>query len=120
MTIDELITEAEKIIAATRRRLPASVRPLADALPVVFHDWASEDLLGEDFEPDILGLFVGDPHGEDGDTIAPHIVIFVESLFDFAESDLAVFREEVRLTYLHELGHYLGWDEDQIAARGLE
>jgi predicted Zn-dependent protease with MMP-like domain len=26
----------------------------------------------------------------------------------------------VRLTYLHELGHYLGWDEDEIAERGLE
>jgi predicted Zn-dependent protease with MMP-like domain len=31
-----------------------------------------------------------------------------------------VFRDEVRLTYLHELGHYLGWDEDELAARGLD
>jgi predicted Zn-dependent protease with MMP-like domain len=33
---------------------------------------------------------------------------------------MATFRKEVRLTYLHELGHYLGWDEDQVAAHGLE
>ncbi|MEX2043899.1 MAG: metallopeptidase family protein, partial [Opitutus sp.] len=23
-------------------------------------------------------------------------------------------------TYLHELGHYLGWDEDELTARGLD
>ena len=32
----------------------------------------------------------------------------------------AAYREEVRITYLHELGHYLGWDEDEVAERGLE
>jgi len=31
-----------------------------------------------------------------------------------------VYREEVRVTYLHELGHYLGWDEDDLTARGLD
>jgi hypothetical protein len=25
----------------------------------------------------------------------------------------------VRITYLHELGHYLGWDEEQTANVGL-
>ena len=40
--------------------------------------------------------------------------------WDFAEGDVEVFRDEVRLTYLHELGHYFGWDEDDLTARGLE
>ena len=39
---------------------------------------------------------------------------------DYAEADEEIYRDEVRLTYLHELGHYLGWDEDEIAERGLE
>ncbi|MGO9588036.1 MAG: metallopeptidase family protein [Limisphaerales bacterium] len=26
----------------------------------------------------------------------------------------------MRTTFLHELGHYLGLDEDEIAGRGLE
>jgi len=26
----------------------------------------------------------------------------------------------VRITYLHELGHYLGWDESDLEARGLD
>jgi predicted Zn-dependent protease with MMP-like domain len=33
---------------------------------------------------------------------------------------MAAFRAEARLTFLHELGHYLGWDEDQVSARGLD
>jgi predicted Zn-dependent protease with MMP-like domain len=33
------------------------------------------------------------------------------------ESD---FREEVRITFLHELGHYLGLNEEDISERGLE
>ena len=31
---------------------------------------------------------------------------------------MRAFREEVRITYLHELGHYLGLEEDEIEARG--
>jgi predicted Zn-dependent protease with MMP-like domain len=34
--------------------------------------------------------------------------------------DAATFREEVRRTYLHELGHYLGLDEDDLADRDLD
>jgi predicted Zn-dependent protease with MMP-like domain len=30
------------------------------------------------------------------------------------------FRNEIRITYLHELGHYLGLDEDDLFERGLE
>lgn len=44
----------------------------------------------------------------------------MENLWDFAEGDVETFRDETRLTYLHELGHYLGWDEDELAARGLD
>ncbi len=32
----------------------------------------------------------------------------------------AAFDQEVRLTYLHELGHYLGLDESDLEKRGLE
>jgi predicted Zn-dependent protease with MMP-like domain len=34
--------------------------------------------------------------------------------------DEGYFRDEVRTTFLHELGHYLGLDEDELAVRGLE
>jgi predicted Zn-dependent protease with MMP-like domain len=27
--------------------------------------------------------------------------------------------EEIRITVLHEIGHHLGWDEEELAERGL-
>ena len=80
-------------------------------------------LLIDGFEADILGLFTGSAHGEElslDNPAPPQILLYLENLWDFAEEDLEIFRDEVRLTYLHELGHYLGWDEDQVAARGLD
>ena len=80
-------------------------------------------LLAEGFEPDILGLFTGNPHGTEisqDDPAPPQILLYISSLWDYSEEDVEIYREEVRLTYLHELGHYFGWDEDQLAARGLD
>ena len=48
------------------------------------------------------------------------IILFLENLWDFAEGDAAVFRDEARITYLHELGHFFGWDEEDLAARELD
>jgi len=124
MTFSQLVTEAEKTVAKAKRKLPPAVAKHADALPVVYHDWPTEEILGDDdFEPDILGLFVGDPLGVEPGlyNVAPaQILLFLESIYDYAEGDMRLFRDEVRITYLHELGHYLGWDEADLEARGLE
>ncbi len=86
-------------------------------------------LLGryEEIEPDagaeeeLLGLFTGAPWGEmDGAGEGPPcIALFLETLWEEAEGDVEVFREEVRITLLHEIGHYLGWDEEDVEERGL-
>lgn len=122
MSSSSLITEAEKTVATVQKRLPPELRALADNVPVIYYDWPTADILGEEFEPDILGLFVGEPYSADqgtGNSAPTHILLFLENIFDEAEGDRDRFREEVRLTYLHELGHYFGWDEDDLDARGL-
>ena len=118
-----LVQIAADAVGAAQRQLPADIRAVARNVPVHYEAAPSEDLIADGFEPDILGLFTGNPHGTElaHDTPAPpQILLYVESLWDFAEGEVDVYREEVRLTYLHELGHYLGWDEDQLTARGLE
>lgn len=114
---------AQSVVAAARRRLPSEVRTAADAVPVCFEPVPNEGILAEGWEPDILGLFVGHEHGGelgDGAPLPPQILLFLENIWEFAGGDEEIFRDEVRLTYLHELGHYLGWDEDEVARRGLE
>jgi predicted Zn-dependent protease with MMP-like domain len=49
----------------------------------------------------------------------PQVILFLGNLWDEVEGDVELFLSEVRTTYLHELGHYLGLDEDDLADRGL-
>lgn len=123
MTFRQLQQIAQGVVTAAQRRLPADIRPLAAAVPVCYEPHPNDAILAEGCEDDILGLFVGHPHlGEfaEADPLPPQILLFLETLWDYAESDEQTFRDEVRLTYLHELGHYLGWDEDELARRGLD
>jgi predicted Zn-dependent protease with MMP-like domain len=124
MDLPRLIALARQVVAAAERRLPADVRTVAAQVPVCYESAPNAGILAEGWEPDLLGLFVGHEHGgelrSDGAPLPPQILLFLDNLWDYAEGDEAVFRDEVRLTYLHELGHYLGWDEDEIARRGLD
>lgn len=123
VTNDELVTMAANVVGATQRQLPPELRPLARAVAVHYEQVPAADVVDAGFEPDILGLFTGDAHGTElaqDNPMPPQILLYVENLWDFAEQDVAVFQDEVRTTYLHELGHYFGWGEDDVAARGLE
>lgn len=123
MTFDRLTSIARQVVAAAQRRLPAEVRSAAANVPVCYESLPNDGILAEGFEDDILGLFVGHEHGGElagTDPLPPQILLFLDNLWDLAEGDEGVYRDEVRLTYLHELGHYLGWDEEEVARRGLE
>lgn len=123
MDLARLTALAAPVVGAAQRQLPPDLRPLARGVAVHYEAKPSAEVIAEGFEPDILGLFSGSPHGEEAaaaNPTPPQILLYLESLWDFAAEDVEVFRAEVRLTYLHELGHYLGWDEDELAARGLD
>lgn len=123
MTLVQLTEIARQVVAGAQRRLPAELRATAVAVPVCYESRPNAEILAEDCEPDILGLFVGHEHlGElsDGQPLPPQILLFLENLWEYSAADAEIYRDEVRLTYLHELGHYLGWDEEEIARRGLE
>ncbi len=123
MDLTRLTQIAAEAVGAAQRQLPPPIRPLAREVAVHYERAPAADVLADGFEPDILGLFTGRPHGGElatDDPTPPQILLYLESLWDFAEEDVEIFREEVRITYLHELGHYLGWGEDELTARGLD
>lgn len=113
---------AEKAVAAAQRALPERVRDAAAGVAVCFEDRPGNSPWADGEDDDLLGLFVGHTHtGPDGsDPLPPQILLFLENLWDFADEDEEAFRREVRVTYLHELGHYFGWDEEEVARRGLD
>ena len=90
-------------------------------LPVTFERQPNAGLQADGIELDTLGLFTGPEFvAEESVPMPPQIILFLENLWDFADGSEKAFRDEVRTTLLHELGHYLGLDEDELTERGLE
>ena len=107
-------TEIENLIAA----LPDELRVPAQRLPIHYEP-KPDPKLHIDIEPDTLGLFIGFPLAETHFThghLAAHIILFLENIWFGDEED---YKKEVRITYFHELGHYLGLEEDDLEDRGL-
>jgi predicted Zn-dependent protease with MMP-like domain len=111
------LTEVE----ATLATLPKPLREQAEKLPVTFERVPNAGLRAEGIEVDTLGLFAGPEFADEGQVpMPPQIILFLENLWDFAEHDEEIFCDEVHTTFLHELGHFLGLDEDDLIDRGLE
>jgi predicted Zn-dependent protease with MMP-like domain len=65
-------------------------------------------------EPDLYGLFEGG-----GDYMPDKVTIYRVPLEgDFRDPD--ELEQEIRITVLHELGHYFGLDEDRLGELGYE
>ena len=108
-------------VEATLAALPQPLRKRAEKLPVTFERQPNAGLQADGIEPDTLGLFVGPEFADEGQVpLPPQIILFLENLWDFSEGDEEIFRDEIRTTFLHELGHYLGLGEDELTERGLE
>lgn len=117
----KLHTLALAEVEATLAALPAPLRERAKKLPVTFERVPNRAQQADGILPDTLGLFVG-PEFADEEIVPlpPQIILFLENIWSFAEGDVEIFRDEVHTTFLHELGHYLGLDEDELTERGLE
>lgn len=108
-------------VEATLAALPAPLREKAQKLPVTFERAPNSGLQADGIAPDTLGLFTGAEFAEEENVpMPPQIILFLENIWEEAGGDAEIFRDEVHTTFLHELGHYLGLDEDGLIERGLE
>jgi predicted Zn-dependent protease with MMP-like domain len=108
----------------TRRllsELPTQLREKASPVPIIFMKVPGPALVRDGLEPDLLGLFIGDDVAHEGhDPFPVEILMFLVNILDEAGGDERKYRDEIRKTLLHELGHYLGLDEHELWGRGLE
>ena len=123
MTIrEQLERRVGEIVRRVIAELPPDLRTLAERVPV-FCGWEmAEHWLEEGVADDSMGLFSGPALNEptDPDCLeSPSITFFLAELWDYCGEDLPTFDEEVRITYIHEFGHYLGLDESELESRGL-
>jgi predicted Zn-dependent protease with MMP-like domain len=105
----------EDHVRAALDELPPHIAEALENVAVVVEDENPE-------EPDLLGLYHGVPLPERGDmagslpdTISIYRIPLEESFPDPDE-----LREEIRITVLHELGHYFGLDEDRLEELGYD
>lgn len=119
MDMEQLGTWADEEIKAIIAILPKEVREAAMSCALSIEKKPDEE--DAELQGDELGLFEGTCLlDEPGPDAMPKISLFVENIWEWVGEDEQDFRDEVGTTFLHELGHYMGWDENEVADRGLE
>lgn len=112
--------ELQQLVASTMEAMPPDVVATFRNLTVDVHEVPDPDL-HRDIHPETLGLYAGTPVGDAEAMpvgLPDRVYIFKRNIERIAQ-DREELIEELRITLLHELGHHLGWDEDDLEARGL-
>lgn len=118
--------ECSLAIEEARARLPEEFDRLLENVAIQIEDLPDESIL-RDYEPPmdpcLLGLFVGVPLAEKSTTdttprLPDRVLIYQRNLERSCE-DRETLVDEIYTTLYHEIGHYLGFDEDDLAERGL-
>ena len=119
---DRLLPIATTEVQSAIAELPENLREPAQAIATTFEPKPNAGFIADGIEADTLGLFLGEAMADPPSSHPQptQIILFLETLWEFAGTDEAAFREEVRITYLHELGHYFGFDEDDLQERGMD
>lgn len=116
MNLEKLQQLAEAEVARITASLPHEVRKAVDRLPVFFEARPDPEDISGGIAPDTLGFY---DEGQAGTSI-PRVRLWLANLWDYSEADEELFRDEVGTTFLHEVGHFLGWDEDDLEIRNLD
>jgi predicted Zn-dependent protease with MMP-like domain len=116
----------EKLVARALDRLPEMFHDHLENVSVVIAEEPDRELLEsmgmdpDDPEDTLFGLYEGVPLTERGfdEVLLPDsITIYRRPLLEWAESEEEIV-EEVRITVLHEIGHFFGMDEDKLDELG--
>jgi predicted Zn-dependent protease with MMP-like domain len=105
----------EDHVRAALDSLPPDVAVALRNVAVIVQDENADD-------PDLFGLYEGVPlpeRGDDAGALPDTITIYRLPLED-EFPDPQELQREIRITVLHEIGHYFGLDEDRLTELGYE
>ena len=105
----------EDVVRSALDTLPPEIAAALRNVAVVVEEENADD-------PDLYGLFEGIPltEGGPGPGDLPNRIAIYRAPLEADFEDEAELREEIRVTVLHELGHYFGLDEDRLGELGYE
>ena len=118
--VDE--STARDFLAEIVAAFPAPVRGALQNVRIDLFEVPSAALdAGTGEGPLLLGIYSGVPITERIDGVSADvdsIRIFKRNIERGVRSEVELL-EQLRITLLHEVGHHLGWDEDDVEERGL-
>ena len=118
----------EAVVEEASRALHPAIRSFLQQVPILVENVPSEEVCRQ-FDPpappgELLGLFNGyglaGRAADDPWSQLPSTIVLFRCNLERKAADRAHLLEELRITVLHEVGHVLGLDEDDVEARGLE
>jgi len=108
---------------ATLRELPKRARDLIANVPILIVDLPARDEVEAGLDPRLLGMFAGSPYSDasvmGGQPELTQILLFRKNLERAAHSAEELC-EQIRITLLHETGHFFGMSEEDLAEVGLD
>jgi predicted Zn-dependent protease with MMP-like domain len=121
MNEDEFLAVAQHAVD----ELDPEIREVLEDTAFFVQPLPPEELLKDcvpPLDPQLLGLFVGhnllERTVQDSGRLPNTMYLFQKNL-ERAVSSREELEEEIRITVLHEIGHHLGWDEEDLEKRGL-
>jgi predicted Zn-dependent protease with MMP-like domain len=101
----------EQHVQAAIDDLPPEIAAALENVAVVIEDENPD-------EPDIFGWYDGLGPGRDHAGALPDRIVIYRRPLQRAFSDPQELEREIRITVLHEVGHFFGLDEDRIDELG--
>ena len=120
--VDKETLDFYELVERALEGLPPELSSLLENVAIVVDEWPdySTPLVADDPEDTLYGLYEGVPLTERGwgysGVLPDKITIFRGPLErDFEPDEL---EEQVRITVVHEIAHYFGFDEDRLEELG--
>ena len=102
--------------------LPDRIREVLANVPILVEDYPSRELVDDGQDPRMMGFFSGVPHPEKssvgGSPQLDHVVLYQRNIERVCHTPEEV-AEEIRVTLIHETGHFLGLSEEELEEMGL-
>jgi len=102
--------EFERLVEKAMVALPKEFQGYLENVAIIIEDEPPDDM------PDVMGIYEGVPLVERSmdDTILPDCITLYQASIERACDTRVEMEAEVRLTVLHEVGHFFGLEEAQV------
>jgi len=115
----KLELHANTIVERCLKELPDEIRGEAEKVPCLYRHYHPN---APHIDPEamyMLGEYIAYGDESSGLDGSGSIAIYVGAIAWYCEDENLRFEDEIRKTFLHELGHHFGWNEEQVELRGL-